>query len=267
MPKVLKFLSHSSIFISICALSLSFYYIANFNLQHNTYKYIVIFCGTLISYISVQLIPINKNNTQTPRSQWIFDNRVALYSILLVSVLSILFCVKYLESFDLLNFAHLFVIILFYEKIFLKDKELRKIPYAKPFIISYVWACIATAPVIILTLNAPNYYIWPECFLFILGLTLPFDIRDIEADKSDGIKTFATKYSITAVKAISILIFFLGLALHYFHIDSSYKSLFITLAIGLTYLFVISKVNQKQKESLFLYGLDGIILLKLLYLI
>lgn len=267
MSKFFTFFSYSSLFISICALSLAFFYSTSFEIETNIYRYIVIFCGTLASYTGVQLIPINKNKANSARSLWIKENKIILYSLILASIFAIIASLKHLESFDLLNFAHLFIIVLFYEKIFLNEKELRKIPYLKPFIISYVWACVCTAPQIILTINEPNYLIWGECFLFILGLTIPFDIRDIEADHIDGVKTLATRFSVKTVKLLSFIIFITALYMQFSYIHPTLKNIAITIFIGSFYLLILSKVWPNQKEHIFLYGLDGIIILKILYLL
>ena len=266
MSNFFTFISHSSIFISICALSLSFFYSLTFEIETNLYRYIVIFCGTLASYIGVQLIPMHKNKASSIRSLWIKNNKIILYSLLLASIFAIVASIRHLESFDLLNFTHLFIIVLFYEKIFLNEKELRKIPYIKPFLISYVWACVCTAPQIILSLKNPNYIIWAESFMFILGLTIPFDIRDIEADHIDGIKTFATRFKVKTVKVLSFGIFLIALIMQFNYLEPTLTNIIITIMIGICYLLVLSRVWPNQKEHIFLYGLDGIILLKILYL-
>lgn len=253
--------------MALSALSLSYFYSNILSTESNFYRYIIIFCGTLASYIAVQLIPISQNFAKSKRSLWIKENKILLYSLLLASLFSIVASVKHLESFDILNFSHLFIIVLFYEKIFLNEKELRKIPYVKPFIISYVWACVCTAPQIFLSLKNPNYLIWPECFLFILGLTIPFDIRDIEADNIDGVKTFATKFRVKSVKRLSFLIFIIALVMQFYYLELTLSNLMITIGIAICYLLILSRVWPNQKEYIFLYGLDGVILLKLLYLI
>ena len=159
MTNLFKFFANSSLFIALCAFCLSIFYSEITETNIELYRLIVIFLGTLASYIGVQLIPMHKNKATSQRSIWIKEQKVILYSFLAASFFGIFASLQYLENFDLLNFTHLFILVLFYEKIFLNEKELRKIPYLKPFIISYVWACVATAPQIFLSLDNPNFHI------------------------------------------------------------------------------------------------------------
>jgi 4-hydroxybenzoate polyprenyltransferase len=267
MTNLFTFISNSSLFIALCACSLSFFYSKMTGSEINFYRLTVIFLGTWASYIGVQLIPIQKNKAASARSLWIKKQKIILYSIVAACFFGIFASIRFLENFDLLNFSHLFILVLFYEKIFFNEKELRKIPYIKPFLISYIWACVATAPQIFLTLNAPIFHIWPECFLFILALTIPFDIRDMESDHIDGVKTLATKFQIKHIKVLCFFIFILAIIYQFSYLSFSYKNIFISLGLILFYLLLLSKVWPNQKDALFLYGLDGMIILKLLYLI
>lgn len=266
MNNFLNFITHSSLFIALCATSLSFYYTKISFTQINYYRLSTIFFATLLSYIGVQLIPVTKNHFHNKRSLWIKENKIILFSFMVSSLIGITASLEHLNNFDILNFSHLFIIVLFYEKIFLDEKELRKIPYIKPFLISYIWACACSAPQVFLNKSDPNLFIFLESFLFILALTIPFDIRDIENDNFDGLKTLATRFQTSTVKRISLTIFVLSAIIQFQFLALSLKNIIITVFIMIVYLLILSRVWPNQKETYFLVGLDGIILLKLLYL-
>ena len=267
MNNFLHFITHSSIFIAICATSLSYFYTHITFTEINYYRLSTIFFATLLSYIGVQLIPISKNLIHNYRSLWIKKNKIILIALMISSIIGITSSVKHLSDFDILNFSHLFIIVLFYEKIFLDEKELRKIPYIKPFLISYIWACACSAPQVFLNKNDPNLFILIESYFFILALTIPFDIRDIESDNLDGLKTLATKFTVSSVKRLSFFFFLLSSILQFLYLQVSLKNLTLTTIILVIYMLILSRVWPNQKEGYFLLGLDGIILLKLLYLL
>jgi 4-hydroxybenzoate polyprenyltransferase len=266
MKPLVSFISNSSIFISIMALCLSLFYskITDTAIDYN--RLIVIFFGTLISYIGVQLIPITENKINNKRTDWIKSYKTILIILMVTSLLVIILSIKYLNSYDLLNFIHLFILVLFYEKIFIKKNELRKIPYFKPLLIAYIWACTCTAPVLYLNLDSINYWIWIECFLFILSLAIPFDIRDLETDSLESIKTIPIKFGIKNSRFICLFLFLCSLVLQFQYIELNLMSIIITLLFCIIYIVLLKNTWPGQKDEYFLYGFDGLMAFKLLYL-
>jgi 4-hydroxybenzoate polyprenyltransferase len=265
MIKSLTYLTYSSLFISLCSASLSFYYYQVTNMPLNIYKILIIFFATLFSYNVVQVIPLKEGKSFSSRTTWIKKHKKNLIFLMSLSLILILFFIKDLTKFDIINFAHLFVIVVFYEKILFKSKGLRAIPYIKPFIISYVWAstCALTGGDFDNTL----FLIWIECYLFVLSLTIPFDIRDIYHDNADGLKTLATKYPLINVKILALTAMCTSLILHLTYIENTQKTLAVASSILILYTFILKSINQRSSEFYFLIGLDGIILLKLLFLL
>ena len=138
MNPYVSFISNSSLFISTMSVSLSLYYTVITASTINYSRLIVVFFGTLTSYIGVQLIPISKNKIINQRTEWIKKHKLILISLMVISFIVITLSIKNLNSFDILNFIHLFILVLFYEKIFINKYELRKLPYFKPVIIAYI---------------------------------------------------------------------------------------------------------------------------------
>jgi 4-hydroxybenzoate polyprenyltransferase len=100
-----------------------------------------------------------------------------------------------------------------------------------------------------------------------LALTLPFDIRDIEIDNQQGVKTLATRFSISMVKRLSFVCLLLSFILQYQYLTFSIQNIFITTSIGLIFILLLAKTWPNQKDHYFLLGFDGLILFKLLYLV
>lgn len=90
---------------------------------------------------------------------------------------------------------------------FRDGSRLRDLRYAKIFLISFTWAWVTGVWPAWLTISEPDTFeFWPvwvsglERFAFIFALTVPFDIRDMQIDNSQGIKTLPLKLGITKSK-------------------------------------------------------------------
>lgn len=263
----MKFLSNSSLFIALMSSMLCIFYTKVVSLDLDLPRIIIVFFGTLLSYIAVQIIPSKNNLIKTNRSIWIDKHKKILYSLMGLSIFIILLFVRKLQNFDLLIFIHLFVLVFFYEKLFITKYELRKVPYLKPFLISYIWAWTCTAPALYYNLNDIDLFIWPECFLFILSLAITFDIRDLEGDKLESIQTIPIKLGFQKAKTLCFFFFIVSLIIQFQFINLSIPTVFISILLVSVYIFLLSKTHPGQKDEYFLFGIDGIMGLKLLYLL
>ena len=81
MNPYVSFISNSSLFISTMSVSLSLYYTVITASTINYSRLIVVFFGTLTSYIGVQLIPISKNKIINQRTEWIKKQKYILLDI------------------------------------------------------------------------------------------------------------------------------------------------------------------------------------------
>lgn len=262
---MIQFISYSGLFISVCAVCYHLFYTHLLNETFVVHKSLLIFFSTLISYISVQLIPIYKTNVFHPRQIWFQKNKRILWFLVCLSFIVISICSFYLTLEEFLNYAHLFVIVLFYEKVLTRKNELRKIPYIKPFLISYVWACMAT-------LNSSFahesfYLLMTESFLFILALTIPFDIRDTEHDQKQNLITLVHLLGERSVKFLC-LFFYLGSQVILFqYVEIEVTTVFSAIIMWSFYVFLLMKSQSNQHDYYFLYGIDSLIIFKLLLLL
>jgi len=107
--------------------------------------------------------------------------------------------------------------------------KLRKIRFMKTIFIAFIWACLAALlPLIENSLLdfMPDFWIhkastlFVQQFLFILAITLPFDIRDMQIDKQQNTQTIPlligaknTLYLATVILAVANVVFQLSIAL------------------------------------------------------
>jgi 4-hydroxybenzoate polyprenyltransferase len=266
MGHLVRFSTYSSFFIAMAATALSFYYSQITKSPLDFYRLVVVFFGTWVSYLGVQFIPLNKNQYTSKRSLWLKENKIVIISIMLACSFAIVASVKSLKQLDLLNFAHLFIIMLFYEKIFSDEKELRKIPFLKSFLIAYVWACVCVAPQLLEKIHHFQFTIWLEVYFYILALTIPFDIRDVEIDHNQGVRTLATSFKISRVKQLSFIFLLISFCLQFQYLKMNFATIIISVMIAIVYLLLLARTWPNQKDHIFLLGFDGLIFVKLLYL-
>jgi 4-hydroxybenzoate polyprenyltransferase len=103
-----------------------------------------------------------------------------------------------------------------------------------------------------------------ERFLFILAITIPFDIRDLEADLDAGLKTIPMILNEKRAMILSYLLllcFFLLSVIHYQLRNKWYISGAIGLSALSTYVFL--KFPYFRNKAYYHYGiLDGTMLLQ-----
>jgi len=91
---------------------------------------------------------------------------------------------------------------------------LRQVPFLKIFVIALVWSIIIIG-IPMLDTEHVNFkenvaiYLFIlallQVFFFVIGITIPFDIRDINYDREDNLKTIPTVFGIKKSLLIAIL--------------------------------------------------------------
>jgi 4-hydroxybenzoate polyprenyltransferase len=137
---------------------------------------------------------------------------------------------------------------------------LRGIPLLKIFIIALVWAGISS--LLPLALSQKLYFsgnaflLFVANFLFILGITLPFDIRDFVNDQKKSLLTIPHVMGILYTKMLALL------SISGFAVLMSFLVGWIfLLPLLLATTILIVKTTPERNEFYFTFWLDGTILL------
>ncbi|MGI9527503.1 MAG: hypothetical protein ACR2MS_10380 [Weeksellaceae bacterium] len=100
------------------------------------------------------------------------------------------------------------------------QSSLRQIPQIKIILIALVWSTAVNITLIESSLLYLDEFIWSfvAIFLFVIGITIPFDIRDYHIDNK-SLKTIPQQYGINKSKIIAgvlliISVYFLQLSVH-----------------------------------------------------
>jgi len=206
----------------------------------------------------------------SPRHHWIIRNKWSILLLTLGSGLLSLFLFYRIANPFLLTcalpctlIALLYVMPLF--RVQGKWVRLRDVPYLKVFLIALVWA-FAT---VILPLSDAGESLFSDPgvqitllqrFLFILAITLPFDVRDLAHDKQFGLKTFASLLGVNRLKQLShVLLLGMLLTVFYAMANGIYQprhSIGLLLsALGTGWL--INRLSLENSESYYAFFLDG----------
>ncbi len=222
-----------------------------------------IYNGQRIFRLRNKLLQLNKIGD---RLLWVIRYKKIL------SIFSILFgltgvvCAFFIHPFCWAIIIPVGILSLFYViPFFSKHLSLRELPYLKIFIIGLVWSLIIVWLPFVdsqveIEKNSTIFIAMLQNFLFIIAITLPFDIRDLNFDKVAQLKTIpqliGTKKTILLSEILlscSILLLFI-IQLNIFH--------FYGLLIGylLTMLLVLN-TNSKRKELFYACLIEGTVLI------
>jgi len=153
------------------------------------------FAGTLFLYSFQRLVRRSEKVSKPSRRHlWVTDKKHFLVAQSLLSALIggvcffsfstliqvWLLCLAVVSIFYVLPYRHA---ILF---------GLRYVPCLKIFLISLVWASITLSLPLGFSLDGAEYAVWFSRFIFIVAITIPFDVRDMDNDRLQSVRTIAT---------------------------------------------------------------------------
>lgn len=277
LRKLVDFLLYSNLFIAICASSLAYQTLVILDQFSWKSSYVLlIFFATFFIYSIHRLIGFGKLE-RTANNRRInvilsFQNHIILYAI--VTFIGLIVSLFYISPASLIWLGAPAVLAFVYVlPIFGNKKRFRDLPFIKIFAIGIAWIWVCVFIPIIDHHEQINLYsgiFLLEKFLFIIGITLPFDIRDLNIDRLHQIKTIPIllgelKSKILAISLITISWFLTTL--------SCKNGLYSTgdwIALSISYLFtgiIISLVSQKSHDYYFTGLLDGSILLQFILIL
>ena len=277
LRKPLDFLLFSNIFISLgaAAQGLVTYYLLNKSI--NLAIILFLFLSTILTYNFSILIQNPKNPEQSTfrRVRWIFSHFKLNVGITIFSVVSLLIVFVGLSFNAQILILLLGILSIGYAlPIFsLNGKKigLRNIPGLKLILIGLVWALSSVLLPIIelkhthqIDISAYNTSILVlKRFLFIVAITIPFDIRDMFQDKVYGLKTIATVLGEKKALLACQLMLFSYLILLFLFRDNGFSADFFALSTTIILSgWLIFKSKWERNEYYYFLYLDGTLILQ-----
>jgi 4-hydroxybenzoate polyprenyltransferase len=189
--------------------------------------------------------------------------RMVIYMFIVIIIFG---HIPFLNIKSILFLAHLGLISTLYNVPVKSSKislfPLRSIPVLKVFLIAYVWACISSLLPAIDAGDigkARTWLVFVAHFLFILAITLPFDIRDFRSDRKNYLMTVPNLFGLRMTKYISItslIAFTIAIVL------LTQTLLIVVLSFIVAYLII--NCHPYKKEYYFTLYIDATIILYLI---
>jgi hypothetical protein len=244
-------------------LTLNYYLIANEVINLNVLGFV--FSSTLFTYNFQRLLKIHvKINLSGDRVEWIKNHQKFIYCITVFSLIfTIYFSWIFLTSVWVLFFISGGLSFFYVWKVpFLKGKNLRDLPGIKIYLIAFVWVliCVLMPNVIendfhevdsILTISI-------AIFAFIVSITIPFDVRDVNLDELSK-KTIPQLLGVNSAVYLSIGLLVLSQILLQLLVPFNFGIWLFTL-IG---VFVLYQSKFKQPELFFSGIIDGLFIIQI----
>ncbi|MCA0932232.1 hypothetical protein LCM02_07205 [Lutimonas saemankumensis] len=186
VKKGFSFYVFGNIHVALAVYSLVKLTLMQFGTSHDEIAYLSFF-GTILSYNLIRYFQLNRLNSSI--SIWIRGNKRSLITLNFIALGASIFYLMKLEKEEIWFLFPLVLATIFYVLPFRSGLiGLRGIPMLKLLIISGIWAALTVLlPLISLTgqFNDIIWLVFVQRFLFVLAITIPFDIRDADFDKPE----------------------------------------------------------------------------------
>lgn len=236
--KIVDFYIFSNIHVALAGFSITKITLIIFGISNNLTPFFVAF-SILLSYNFIRYYEIKKNRLIWFKS-WFFTNFNKIVAINVISVFGLGY-ISFFSDFNLKSLAILFpfaFMTLFYAIPLLKigkvEISFRNFPMIKIFSIAIAWAGIS----VFFPIYEANYQFTPAVYLeffqrilFLLAITIPFDIRDVNADLK-SLKTLPQFLGIIPSKALGTLLLFGFVLLEIFKENFTYVGLLTVLTVS-----------------------------------
>jgi len=273
--RILKVLVYSNAFVALvlALLSLSTYYIVE-GLPFKWYVPLSIYLGSLVLYSFHRLYKIDfiPKNQLAERHLWVVRNANIMKLVMSFSVLVFMVLLPNYNHETIIWLIPAAIFSLAYTIPLIPAKNgwnrLRDIPFIKPLIISIV--------VTYLTLCYPIFEAWGiesildpgliglfgERMLFILAVTIPFELRDIVNDKDAGLETVGTELGFNASKrlcGVVVSVWAISFAIN--ALFRNYSIEYMLLQAGLCAILIggLFRLNPNWKNLSYTLVFEGLI--------
>lgn len=205
--------------------------------------------STIVSYNFIRFlnISIHKNWITT----WFVKHKRAIISL---SILSSIACVYFMIDFRLntiLILVPLVLLTLFYGmSLPYKLFSLRKVPGLKIFVIAFCYASVTVVLPLVqneIKISPTISVLFFQRLFFVILITIPFDIRDVDFDSSK-LKTIPQRFGIISAKIIGVVLGVVIVLLEYIFIFENHtKSSIILIVSFISVVFLLCSNNKQSK--------------------
>ena len=235
---------YSNIFVAFCVLALAMSSALIFD-SSNLKVTLFVFFATVFTYNFQRVVKANQRK-EAVNYDWFAKHKISTYSLMLISGIAGAYYFYFFNLDTQILIALSAIICILYPFV------LRNIPYAKIFIISFIWTISSMLLLIVendMLLTANIYLHLLSRFLFVFAITIPFDIRDVKYDEGK-IRTIPIIFGKAKSKWIAVLALIFAqviILVQLIHFDMPIHFLIAMLCLFLlASLFIINSSENKS---------------------
>ena len=258
----------SNIHVAIAAFSLAKITLIENQIYGNMIP-VFVFFSTIISYNFIRFYKSSKIQHWLPL--FISNNKNKLIGLTIISLLVVIYLSFSLNFKAIITLVPFVLLTLFYIVPFPwkknKSVALRSIALLKLFLIATTYAGVTVLfPLMNYDVKIQNaeFITFIQRFLFIVAITIPFDIRDLSFDDSN-LKTLPQVVGIRRSKVIGLIILMLFLGSEFFK-NMTASSIRICFIIALLSLFLLLKSSPRQSKYYSAFFVESIPIIWLILL-
>ena len=256
IKRLFDFYIFSNIHVALAVFCLAKITLLTFGYRENEVP-VFLFFATIIAYNFIRLY--RKTRIKSWFSGWINSNKIALTALSLLALIFVIIIALKLQLKALLSLIPFGLFTLFYvipiKGIIKTNTSLRMVSGIKIFLIAFCWAGITVLFPLInydIDFTLDVWIVFIQRFLFVLVITIPFDIRDLAHDE-ETLKTIPQVLGLQNAKRLGLFLLMLFLGLIFLRSSLSAPQLRVELIVAvIALLFLIkSKPNQSKYYSSF----------------
>lgn len=255
------FYINSSIHVALAVVSLSWLTLLEFEFYDNDILYFIFF-SSITGYNFVKYFGLAKFHHRSLANWLKFIQLFSLICFVLMSYYAFKIQTKtlfYIVGLGLITFLYA---IPFLPKRFLVDdkQNLRDIGGIKIYIIALVWTGVTViSPLVNNGIGVSDMVIITSLqrFVFVVVLTLPFEIRDLQFD-SVKLSTIPQKIGEKRTKIMGSILLLVFFSLEIIKAETSYKRLIIVFAITIVAFFSLLNAKKNQGKYYSGFWVEGI---------
>ncbi|MBQ20051.1 MAG: hypothetical protein CMD31_04795 [Flavobacteriales bacterium] len=255
----------SNFFVSLCVVALTYRTFLYFNFPPSNALLVLVFSATYFIYNFQRLVRMNQKEIDEAnigfRMRWVYKNKQPIIFTIVITAIIIIVSLFYIDIKTIIVLAIMGLFSVVYVVRFIpynkKWLALRDIPYLKIFVIAFVWTLVTGLLPLVNNIEQINlHYILflVKQFLFVVAITIPFDIRDMKYDIEKGIKTFPLVVGVKKVIILGVLLLlgFIAIASYEFLVFQNITmSLWMAEIITILLVAVLLLLSKKQQPELF----------------
>lgn len=243
-----SFYVFANVHVGLAAWCLTKITIAAFEVENDSLAYFVFF-STILSYNFIRVIRLDSINSMI--GNWIRSNKRSLIMLNSLCLMSIIYLLFFFSTLEFLFLVPFFLLSLFYViPLTAKIKGLRQIPGLKLIIISFTWAAVTVYfPLFSSNLLESDELriVFMQRLLFIMAITIPFDIRDTHLDVPD-LKTLPQLIGAGSSKAFAVFLIVVFQWLDYYRTAHLGISFAVTGIVSVFSILLILGARERQKR-------------------